>query len=332
MTNHDNDQETTDDQPQHPQPRPGEWFVATAGPTAGSLWIFDPRPDLVSVSADPDPFPWRCIDTADSAPRGYAGSGRLGDEPGVAAANGLVRLTSTNSKAPTGLRLGAADKFLAWKRDRATAVVDPDLVHDATVDDVAEPEPKPSSVRRPSGVMANVAGDGFPGGGGGGGGVWSDLAEAREWAAWFAAEARHMTLKYLRMEQLAEVRLANRVKVKALADWAFAEAAHYRAERDAALAELEITKPIWPLDPKSPADLRRAADLLDYPQLDGLISSKYSRVAYLLRTEADRIDANAAEDGLVEKVARAITPVHCAWEDRTTEARAAIAAMREAGQ
>ena len=115
-----------------------------------------------------------------------------------------------------------------------------------------------------------------------------------------------------------------------------------REERDAAIKALDEANQVLadernqqstaPLDPGSPADLRRAADLLDYPQLDGLISSKYSRVAYLLRTEADRIDANAAEDGLVEKVARAITPVHCAWEEWGSEARAAIAVVREAGQ
>ncbi len=259
MTTHD-PEETTSDQPQQPQPQPGEWFVATIDSPpvpAGSLWIFDPRPHL--VSANPDPMPWRCVDTADPAVRcGYARSGRFGDEPGVIAANGLVRLTSTSPKAPDGLRLGAADKFLAWKRDRATPpVVDPDLVHDATVDDVTdEPEPKSATgftakaapvSPPPSGIVANVAGGGG-GGGGGGGSQYFLNVRLRDWGEWFAAEAKYWEQEATawRVQAIADDAYAaihERNVAQPERGQAYAESGRLREERNEAVAALDEAQP-----------------------------------------------------------------------------------------
>lgn len=103
------------------------------------------------------------------------------------------------------------------------------------------------------------------------------------------------------------------------------------AKEYAAAREAEA-RAVAPLDPSSPADLRRAADLLEAMDVDWRPPGGDGWTPSNLRARATRVAADAAEDALVEKVARVLAPLHCAWEDWIPEARAAIAVIREAGQ
>ena len=117
-----------------------------------------------------------------------------------------------------------------------------------------------------------------PAAGGQPGGGWSVLAanldKARDWTAWAFAEAAW----WKQGADLVAALTALGEGSKALADSELkrlrdelddAVDAREHAiglrnaairERDELRAELAITKPVWPIDPSSPADLRRAAD------------------------------------------------------------------------
>ena len=104
---------------------------------------------------------------------------------------------------------------------------------------------------------------------------------------------------------------------------------------------------VAPLDPSSPADLRRAADLLEVLDVDWRPPGGDGWTPSNLRARATRVAADAAEDELVEKVAKALARTDetdylngdGSWfadcgivDDYRASARAAIAVIREAGQ
>lgn len=114
-------------------------------------------------------------------------------------------------------------------------------------------------------------------------------------------------------------------------------------EANQALADERNQQSAAPLDPGSPADLRRAADLLEALDVDWRPPGGDGWTPSNLRARATRVGADAAEDALVEKVAQAIHAsdlVEWPWDDLgerhrvvyRARARAAIAVMREAGQ
>ncbi|RUP37580.1 MAG: hypothetical protein EKK60_12090 [Gordonia sp. (in: high G+C Gram-positive bacteria)] len=109
----------------------------------------------------------------------------------------------------------------------------------------------------------------------------------------------------------------------------------------------ERREDVAPLDPSSPADLRRAADLLEVLDVDWRPPGGDGWTPSNLRARATRVAADAAEDELVEKVAKALARTDetdylngdGSWfadcgivDDYRASARAAIAVIREAGQ
>lgn len=274
MTDHDDDedQETPDDQPQRPAPQPGEWFVATISTPvapAGSLWIFDPQP---AQPWDVRPKPWRCIDTGRSRwpERRYTPSGTFPDEPDLVARHGLVRLTSTSREAPDALRLTAVEKFRAWQRDNEMIPplpFDPDQLHDATVDDVDADTDEGPGWSKPDHSSATIKVASISGGGGGGGGGGGRYDP-------------RPTYQHLRGELDKELSDA-------------------RFELGVANGQVEAMASAA-LDPGSPADLRRVADLLEALDRYG------SWDARDLREKADAVEAKADAEARVEEVARTL--------------------------
>ena len=176
-----------------------------------------------------------------------------------------------------------------------------------------------------------------------------NLDKARDWAAWFAAEAAYWRDGAKLMDALVllgeaskamsdrdaevarlreELDEARRTRDQYGKDYEFAtlDCSGMRAQRDAALRERDkaikdlsdarfklgvangqleatLTAANTPLDPESPADLRRAADLLE--ALSG--DTKWSEwSARDLREKADAVEAKADAEARVEEVARTL--------------------------
>lgn len=207
-------------------------------------------------------------------------------------------------------------------------------------------------------------------------GCLKELVVARQLGSWFAAEAKHWEQEATdwRAQAIAddawrasleqELKTARDELIEERANHADAATAAWNErcaklvvlahrERDAALDALDEANQALadernqqsaaPLDPGSPADLRRAADLLEALDVDWRPPGGDGWTPSNLRARATRVGADAAEDALVEKVAQAIHAsdlVEWPWDDLgerhrvvyRARARAAIAVMREAGQ
>lgn len=156
-------------------------------------------------------------------------------------------------------------------------------------------------------------------------------------------ELRAAREKCRRLTAVAEEYCAERDQAIRERDRAMAEQDELIAQRDVAVLARDCAlngQILAPLDPESPADLRRAADLIDGLNEKHENGGWTAWSAHDLLTEADQEEADtAAEDARVEKVAKALYEryfTEVAWENVVNnqirgrflvDARAAIAAM-----